>query len=197
MLCGPIADETAALAFQTELFEVPERLLEVVAGDLLVLHRPFRVLAFDPVGEAFVEIASQLLRDRLVGGIADEDVDEPEGVLVRERDGLGRGDKLEPDEVDQRAAEVDVGGQVPNRAAPKLLSDDGCALDCAALLGVELVDAGCEQRLDRRWDIGGAPVVLEHRQRLLDEQRVALGCGSDPRSHVLLEPAFARESLHQ
>ena len=54
---------------------------------------------------------------------------------------------------------------------------DGGALEDVALVGVEALDAGGEDRLDARRQ---RALVGSHRDELLEEQRVALGAPHDP-----------------
>ena len=56
---------------RVELGAVPVRLLEVVADDLVALYE---VVAGKPVGEALVQLGAGRLRQRLVGGVANEEV---------------------------------------------------------------------------------------------------------------------------
>ena len=65
---------------------------------------------------------------------------------------------------------------------------DRAALEHAALGGVELVEARGQQRLDRRRH-GHVAVarLLDERDHLLDEQRVALGRLADPVAQVVVE----------
>ena len=63
------------------------------------------------------------------------------------------------------------------RAAVEQPAFDRSALEHRPLVRLEPVDAGREQRLDRRRHgvVCGVGIVGEHREHLLDEQRVALG----------------------
>lgn len=63
-----------ALAGLAQLLPVPLRLLQVVGDDLLVLHRPIARGPLQPVPEALVELRPLGLGQRLIGGVADEDV---------------------------------------------------------------------------------------------------------------------------
>ena len=60
-----------------ELRPVAVRLLEVVAEDLVALHK---VVLREPVRELLVQLRPSRLRKRLVGGVADEQV--PEAVTL-------------------------------------------------------------------------------------------------------------------
>ena len=73
----------------TELGPVAERLLEVVADDLLVPGRPVARLVLEPAGERLVQLRPRRLRDRVVGRVADHQVAEPKGVLGGEIRSVG------------------------------------------------------------------------------------------------------------
>ena len=60
-----------------QLDQVSVRLLQVVPEDLLVLLDARARPRLQPVGEPLVQVGPELLRDRLVRGVADEDVPEP------------------------------------------------------------------------------------------------------------------------
>ena len=64
-----------------ELAPVQHRLLEVVADDLVLLDELDVLL--DPEREALVQVGARLLRQRLVRGVADEEVPEAERVVAR------------------------------------------------------------------------------------------------------------------
>jgi hypothetical protein len=87
------------------------------------------------------------------------------------------------------AAKV-LGEQVPNRAGVELLADHGGAFDRAALVVGQAFETGGEERGDGGRDRDRAeiarrdpravlpdqhPVVDQHREHLLDEERVAAG----------------------
>ena len=64
-----------------ELGRVPIALLEVIADELVSLDERGAMLV-EPAREALVQLRARSLRQRLVGGIADEEVAEAEGVLA-------------------------------------------------------------------------------------------------------------------
>jgi hypothetical protein len=69
----------------------------VVRDDLLLLGNGVAGHAFEPVGEAFVQVGALCLRDRFVGRIADQEVSKPERDIARHRAGVGP-DQLLADE---------------------------------------------------------------------------------------------------
>ena len=103
-------------------------------------------------------------------------------------------------------------GQRRDRSGVEDLALHGAALDDCALLRVQPVQAGREQELDRRRNghvrevLDRAPravlepqqsVVDQHREHLLDEQRVALGRLEDPGPGGWRDLGTAEEVVHQ
>ena len=68
---------------QPELGPVAVGLLEVVAEELVELDERGRVL-LEPESEALVEVRAHGFRERVVGGVAEQEVAEAEAVLARE-----------------------------------------------------------------------------------------------------------------
>ena len=69
-----------------------------------------------------------------------------------------------------------LGGEPEDGRRPEALADDRGPLDHGPLLGAQAIEAGGEERLDGRGDLQPVPVVIalgEHRDELLDEERVA------------------------
>jgi hypothetical protein len=62
--------------------------------DRLDLDHPLLVAVLEPVGEPLVQVGAVVLRDRLVGGVADHDVAEGEARLALEGGRLGRDELL-------------------------------------------------------------------------------------------------------
>ena len=87
-------------------------------------------------------------------------------------------------------------------------ADDGRGLDHRAFVVAQPVETGGDERLDRRRDArlrGGAcrraprrdrPFVDQHRDELLDEQRIALGCGRHARADLRREPGLPEQPVH-
>ena len=68
------------------------------------------------------------------------------------------------------------------------LALDRAPLEHAALLGLEMVDAGGEQRLDgRRHDDLGIRRVAEHRDHLLDEEGIPAGSAEDSAAKAVVD----------
>ena len=65
----------------TELHLVPRRLLEVVAEYLVQLDEVGPAL-LEPDGEPLVQLGASGLRERVVGGVPDQEVAEAEGVVA-------------------------------------------------------------------------------------------------------------------
>ena len=144
-----------------------------------------------------MQVGALLLRHRLIGGVPDQQVAETERVLARELGTIGP-DELLAREREEAGAHVRPDGlraEGGDGAGVEDLALDGAALDHGTLVGVQSVQARGEQEVDRRWDrhvrevLDGAPrtpfeakeaVVDQHREHLLDEQRVALRGFEDP-----------------
>ncbi len=80
------------------------------------------------------------------------------------------------------------------------LTLDGCALEHPALLGVQAVQPGREQSLDsrRNRDLSRAVVVMgEHREHLLEKERVAVGRGGDPCLRLGCQAGSGRQGADQ
>ena len=169
----------------------------MVRDDLLLSAHGFPGHALEPVREPLVQLGAPRLRDRLVRRVADQQVPEAEGVLARERRARRGGSApcaRAPSGPTARARarpRVRARGPAPTK---NVLTDHGRRLEHDALLRREAVEPRGQQRLDRRRDRDGrksstatppavladeASVVDQHRERLLDEQRVALGRSGD------------------
>ena len=169
---------------QPELGAVAAGLLEVVAEDLVQLDELGPVL-LQPGGEALVEVGAGRLGQRLVGGVADQQVAEAEAVLARELRPV-RPDQLLADERGQARGDLGLlGRECLHGAAVEDLALDRAALEHAPLARLELVEPGREQRLQRRRDDDLALRLSGHRDHLLDEERVAARGASDPRAQVV------------
>ena len=187
-------------------------LLEVVPEDLLVLRRALAVDAVGPLDELLVEGRPGALEDPLVGRVADEDVVEPERLLL-ERAGEVRAHELL---LDQRAEALAhavpsaLGQEMRHGVPDEDLADDRGRFDHGSLVGLQVVEARREQRVDRRRhdgasDVGGRvpasaleadePLVDEHRDELLDEERVPLGGFHDARPNALVQAGPAEQVL--
>jgi hypothetical protein len=79
-LSGPRARLEICVRQRPQLTPVPERLLEVVTGDLVELDQ-IRASFLQPGREALVELRARRLGQRLVGRIADQQVAEAVAVL--------------------------------------------------------------------------------------------------------------------
>ena len=78
---GPVVE-------RTELRAVTVGLLEVIAENLVELDQRLAVDG-EPVGESFVQLGPGRFRQRLVGGVADEQVAKAVGVVLRQQRLLG------------------------------------------------------------------------------------------------------------
>ena len=174
------------------------RLLQVVADDLLELAQPLPGRALEPTGEALVQVGGGALRKRPIRGIANQGVPEPVCLVAREVGEVGPNhvpaNKIHQTELESRLERV--GSEIAHRATMEHRPLDGGRGDDRPLVGRQSLDAGGEQRLDRRGhrkvgEVGRHdPVVIlpgqqlvvdQHRHHLLGEERVTLHGLGDPR----------------
>ena len=161
-----------------ELRLVSGCLLEVVADDLVALDQGVAVLV-EPVGEAGVQVGTDRLGERVVGGIADQQMAEAVAVVAGELGAVGA-DELVAHERGEPGRDLRLlGRQRLHGAAMEDLALDRASLEHAPLGLVELVEAGCEQRLQRRRHVD-LLVPGGHREHLRDEERVAGRSVGDP-----------------
>jgi hypothetical protein len=73
----------------SDLAAISSCVLEVVADDLGVFGAFGTAALLEPIGKAFVEIRAPLLRDGVVGGVADQKVEEAVGLLAGKRGSIG------------------------------------------------------------------------------------------------------------
>ena len=201
MPSGSPGESSHVLAGLAELRPVAVGLLEVVTDDLLVLGQALGDGPLEPVGEALVEDRPLGLRERLVGGVADQDVAELEGVAGRQL-GAFRADKLLANQGEERAPDLRPERVRRELGHGRLLehpADDRGPLGDRALARGKALEPGGEQGIDRGRDadlgeaigrrpgavrtLGQQAVVDEHPEQLLDVQRVALGGRRDAALH--------------
>jgi hypothetical protein len=182
----PLADRRRRAVQRAELDAIAVRVLEVVPDDLVQLDEAGAVL-LEPEGEALVQLRPGRLRQRLVRGIADEQVAEAIGLLVREHR-LLRAHEILPHELDEPAVHLGLlrregsdGTAVENEPF------DRAALQHAALSGLELIEPRCEEGLDGRRHGDLAALPGRHRDHLLDEERVAAGRLEDALAELRLD----------
>ena len=143
---GALGERGVGLA---ELCLVAGGLLEVVADDLVALDEGVAVLV-EPGGEARVQVGADRLGEGVVGGVADQQVAEAVAVVARELGAVGA-DQLAAHEPGQPGRHLRLlGGERLHGAAMEDLALDGASLEHLALGLVELVEAGRQQRLQRR-----------------------------------------------
>ena len=116
-----------------ELFGVAMGLLEVVADDLVALDE-VRPALLEPDGEALVQLGAGRLRQRVVRGVADEEVPEAVGVLAGNRCAFGA-DEVLANEHRQMCVRVTLRRRKrDDRAAVELLALDRAAFEHHTLL---------------------------------------------------------------
>ena len=166
------------------------------------------------LGEAQVELGSLLLGERLVGGVADEGVAEAEGVAEEAACPVGA-HELAADHVRQAGVQLVASRlveQLVDRGPPEDAPDDGCPLHDRPVAGCQPVQPRGDEGGDGRGHgnagqvAGHDPaaallaqhaVVDEHRDQLLDEERVALGGVADAPSQADVQPGLADELRDQ
>ncbi len=191
MFSAPLGERPRPVAGRPQLCDGPIRLFEVVADDLVELVPA----AIEPAGGSFVQLGPNLLRNSRVGRVPDQHVPEVERVLDR----LVRADQLLADERRQlrTGRPAPVGSQLAEGLPFELEPDDRRALEQVALLIGQRVETSGEKHLDRRRHVLRGPALSEHREQLLDEERIPLGRCADPGTGVPLEPRFAEKLLDQ
>ena len=125
-----------------------------------------------------MQVGPARLRQRVVGGVADQEVAEAEAVLARDLSPFRR-DQLLADEAGEPRCHLRlVGDERLDGAAVEDLPLDRAALEHGPLGLLEPVEASRQQRLERRRDDHLA--VAGHREHLADEERVAACRARDP-----------------
>ena len=176
-----------AVVGRPELSAVAAGLLEVVAEDLVQLDE-LGAVVLQPGCEALVEVGAGGLRQCVVGGVADQQVAETEGILAEEL-GPVRADQRLADERGQARRHLRLlGCERLHGAAVEDLSLDRAPLEHASLGRLELIQARAEQRLQRGRDDHVALRLAGHRQHLLDEERVSARGASDLLAQLAGDP---------
>ncbi len=163
---------------QPELGAIVARPFEMMTEELVQLHELGSVL-LQPARETRVQLCTGRLRQRLVGGVAQQQVTEAEAVVAREQRSL-RPDQLLADERRQARRHLRLhGSERLHRAPVEDLSLDRAALEDAPLGCVELIEARCEQRPKGGRDHDLFNRLVDHRQHLADEERIPARGTSD------------------
>ena len=166
----------------------------MVAHDLVLLDEICAALV-EPRREPLVQLGARRLRQRVVRGVADEEVPEAVRIITGQRRALGPNQILAHKDRQPRIRVTLLRCKRDDRAAMEFLPLDRAALEHNALLARELVEARREQRLDcRRHDDVAAPGLAHHRDHFLDEERVPVGGCADSCAQAVLD-RVAREQL--
>ena len=146
--CAGIAASCFARRRRTELCPVVVGLFEVKADDLVC--RVF-LLAPSQSRIRLVELRAVDLREARVRDVPDERVIEAVELLLGSPG--GGTDEAPADELEElcRERRRAGGGERGERRARELAADERCALGRGPRLCVEQVEAGSQERLDRRW----------------------------------------------
>jgi hypothetical protein len=87
--CAVGAECVAVVIQRAEFGEIAVCLLEVIPVYLLVFGRALAIDIVSPLHELLVECRPGALEDSLVGSVANEDMMEPEGLVLRRASGIG------------------------------------------------------------------------------------------------------------
>ena len=173
-----------------ELGSIPAGLLQVVADDFLLPDDRFPSHLLQPVRGALVQLSASDLRGRVVRRVADQQVAEAERILARQRRSLGVDQLLanERHQIRRQALAGVLRYEVPHAADGEILPDDRRRLEHRSLVWREAIQAGGEQRVDRRGDGDGRQVPDHPPASAIagDEPRIVDCPRPSPRS---LEPA--------
>ena len=154
-----------------ELISVADGLLQVVADEFVELDEVATAI-FEPGREAGVQVGTDTLGERFVGGVADKQVAEAVAVVACELGAVGV-DELPSDEGGEPDRDLRFFGcQRLDGAAMEDLALHRAALEHPALGFVELVEAHRQQRPERGRHVH-LYMVGRHREHLRDEQRSA------------------------
>jgi hypothetical protein len=166
---------------------VVDCLFEVVAQQLVQLDEAGAVL-FEPARITFVQLGPSRLWQRLVGGVSDQEVAEPEPVLAWDLR-LVLLDQLLPHERRQaRRHRRLFRRERLDGATVEDLALDRSTLEHGPLGALELVEARGEQRLEGRRD-DDLVLRFRHRHDLVDEERVSARGSRDPVAHGTADAA--------
>ena len=120
----------------------------MIADDLVQLDQ--LGMRGEPIGEALVQLRPDTLRQRVVGGVADQQVTEAEAVVAGELWAVGT-EELTPNERGRAGRHLRLlRSESLHSAAVEELALDRASLEHAPLGLVELVEPRREQRLQRR-----------------------------------------------
>jgi hypothetical protein len=190
-------DRTGFGVDATELHAVQVRLLEVVPDDLTLPGVPPACVRFEPGGEPRMKSGPELLRKGSICDVSDEHMVEAKGVVALEERAVGSKKFLSCEGEEDAAESLRVLRRQEFRdgAAVEQPPLHRSALKHRALTRLEPVDAGGQERMNRCGQglVCGLGVVGEHREHLLDEQRIALGCVDD----AFAEPRRDVTTVHQ
>ena len=155
----------------------------MVADDLVALDERVAVLV-QPVGEAGMQVGADRLWERVVGGVADQQVAKAIAVVTGDLSAVGT-HELAPHERCEPGRDLRLlGSERLDAAAVEDLALDGAALEHPALGLVELVEPRREQSLQRRRHVD-VSILGRHREHLRDEQRVAACGAGDPLAQLV------------
>ena len=179
------AERKGASAFRAreELAQVSTRPFKVVGDDLVGFGGAIAPLV-EPVGELFVEVGAPALRGGLVRRVAEQEMPEPVAVVSAPPCALGTDHVLADERGERRREATRVGSERGESVAVKDLPFHRRGLEQQPLVLAQLVEAGCEQRVDRRRDCLLVVCSEDRVGEFLREERVPVGFGDDLRPHL-------------
>src|SRR6185436_2192206 len=108
---SPSGERPRAIVDRRQLGPVPVCVLEVIAELGFELDQALVVAPLDPRREALVQLRATLLRQRLVGGVANERVAERETALARQRHVLAGHELLAHERIEGRVEPSALAGR--------------------------------------------------------------------------------------
>ena len=175
-----------ALVDPSKLGGVSVSLLEVVAQELVELDELSAALR-EPLREAPVKIRAGRLRERLVRGVPDQEMPEPEPVVAGELSPVGTDQILAGQHRQARRDLCLLRCERLHGAAVEQLPFDRAALEHRTLGRLELVETGREERAQRRRDVDVVG-LSGHCEHLRQEERVAARGPGNPVPQLERQP---------
>ena len=171
----------------TQLPPIADGLLEVVAEELVQLDEGGAVL-LEPARITRVQVRARGFRQRVVGGVPDQEVAETEAVLARDLGLVGRDQLLACERGQARRHRRLLHRERLDGAAVEDFAFDRSAFQNGSLRALELVEPGREQCLERRRNDYLAVLLAGHGQHLANEERVPTCSPRDPLAQGAADP---------
>ena len=151
-----------------------------------------------------MQVDARRLGQAGIGDLADQDVLEPVGGLARDRRTRLRHDELAAQEHVERLADLlQLRGQLGDCAAPEDPADHGRPLQDGLLVRRQPIDPRSDQRLQgvrdplREFRRRPALALVQHPDRLLEEERIPLGLREQRRPRLGIDGPVDRERVDE